>query len=98
MKLTLSEKQKNMIDIPGWELLDTRDAIHKRFEFKDFLEAMKFMSEVAVIAENINHHPEWSNVWNRVEITLSTHDANGLTSLDFQLAKEIERIFKRFKA
>jgi 4a-hydroxytetrahydrobiopterin dehydratase len=95
MKLALSEIQKNLVDFPGWELLATREAIHKSFLLKDFLEAMKFINQIALVAEKMNHHPEWSNVWNRIDITLCTHDANGLTILDFQLAKEIEKIYQK---
>lgn len=93
MKLTPSETQKNLINLPDWEFLATREVIHKSFLLKDFLEAMKFMNQIALVAEKINHHPEWTNVWNRVDITLCTHDANGLTILDFQLANEIEKIY-----
>ena len=90
--LSESDKNKNLLNLPGWVVLENRDAIHKKFEFKDFLEAMRFMNQIALVADEMNHHPEWSNVWNRVEITLSTHDCDGLTILDFNLANAIEKM------
>jgi 4a-hydroxytetrahydrobiopterin dehydratase len=78
--------------LPGWARVEGRSAIHKRFVFADFNQAWGFMSRVALVAEQLNHHPEWFNVWNKVEITLSTHDAGGLSSNDFQLAAAIERL------
>ena len=71
----------------GWTKVNDREAIFKTFTFGDFNEAFGFMSRVALKAEQINHHPEWFNVWNRVSVTLSTHDANGLTVLDIDLAE-----------
>ena len=65
-------------------------AISKTFTFKDFVAAWGFMSRVALLAEKRNHHPDWRNVWNKVEITLSTHDAGGLSTLDFELARTID--------
>ncbi len=93
--LTSAEKQQYLQGVPGWQVMEQRDAIQKIFVFQDFLEAMKFMNQIAVVAEKMNHHPEWFNVFNRVEITLSTHDASGLTILDFELAKEIEAIYQQ---
>lgn len=77
--------------LPAWTVLDGK-AIQRRFSFKDFSEAWGFMARVALLAEGMNHHPEWSNVWNRVEITLSTHDAGGLTGNDLALAKAIDAL------
>ena len=77
--------------LPGWELRDGKE-IHRRFTFKDFSAAWGFMARVALLAEGMNHHPDWSNVWNRVEITLSTHDAGGLTGNDTALAKAIDAL------
>lgn len=71
----------------GWTLRTDRDAIQKTYTFQDFNEAFGFMSRVALQAEKMNHHPEWFNVWNRVEITLTTHDAGGLSVLDLELAR-----------
>jgi 4a-hydroxytetrahydrobiopterin dehydratase len=80
--------------LPGWRMLDTRDAISKTFTFPDFSAAFGFMARAALAAEKMNHHPEWFNVWNRVEVTLSTHDAGGLTERDLKLAEAMERIAK----
>mgnify|MGYP002876151016 CR=1 FL=1 len=72
--------------LDGWAKLPVRSAITKTFLFKDFNQAWGFMSRCALLAEQLNHHPEWFNVYNRVEVTLSTHDAGGLSSLDVELA------------
>ncbi len=71
----------------GWAAQSDRDAIHKQFKFKNFVEAMGFMTRAGIHAEKLNHHPEWSNVYSRVEVTLTTHDADGLSELDVKLAK-----------
>lgn len=77
-------------DLPGWSLVEGRDAITRSFRFADFNEAWGFMGRVALLAEKQDHHPEWFNVWNRVEITLSTHDAGGLSARDVALARAID--------
>ena len=77
-------------DLPGWEPVEGRDALKKTFKFKSFNEAWGFMTRVALAAEKLNHHPEWFNVYNRVEITLTTHDCDGLSDLDVKLAKRID--------
>lgn len=79
-------------DLPGWTLVQGRDAIARTFRFADFSEAWGFMSRVALLAEKHDHHPEWLNVWNRVEITLSTHDAGGLSVRDVALARAIDAL------
>jgi 4a-hydroxytetrahydrobiopterin dehydratase len=79
-------------DLPGWSRVKKRTAICKIFKFKDFNAAFGFMARVALIAEKMDHHPEWSNVYNRVDITLSTHDVKGVTELDIKLAAEMERL------
>lgn len=71
-------------------------SISRNFQCKNFVEAFSFMSAVALMAERMNHHPDWSNVYNRVQIELSTHDVGGLSNNDFDLATEIDSIFKRF--
>jgi 4a-hydroxytetrahydrobiopterin dehydratase len=76
-------------DLPGWSGGD--DFITKVFQFKDFAQAFGFMSEIAVVAEAMNHHPQWYNVYNRVDVTLTTHDAGGLTEKDVVLAKRMEQ-------
>jgi 4a-hydroxytetrahydrobiopterin dehydratase len=78
--------------LPGWQLATARDAIHRRFTFADFSAAWGFMSRVALLAEQHGHHPEWSNVWNRVDITLTTHDAGGLSERDVALAQAIDAL------
>lgn len=78
--------------LPDWKLASGRDAIEKTFKFKDFSEAFGFMTRAALVAEKLDHHPEWSNVWNRVEVTLSTHSAGGLTDLDLRLAEAMDKI------
>ena len=81
------------LDIPpGWERVSGRNAIARKFEFKDFNAAFAFMTRVALLAEKMDHHPEWSNVWNRVDVTLATHSAGGLTELDVKLAEAMDRI------
>ena len=74
----------------GWEIDGERDAIHKDFTFKNFVEAFGWMTRIAIQAEKMNHHPEWFNVYKTVKVTLSTHDAGGLTELDVKLARKME--------
>jgi len=80
--------------LPGWSLEE--GFITKTFVFKDFSEAFSFMTRVAFLAEKMNHHPNWSNVYNQVNIRLSTHDAGGLTTMDFELAKQIDTLHHGF--
>lgn len=75
----------------GWGLVDGREAVQKVFRFKDFNAAFGWMTRVAMEAEKLDHHPEWRNVWNRVEVVLTTHDAKGLTVLDLDLARAMDR-------
>ena len=91
-KLDQAARQALAARLPGWWTVDGRDAIQKAFKFKDFSEAFGFMSRAALVAEKMDHHPEWSNVWNRVEVVLSTHSAGGLTELDVKLAEAMDRI------
>src|SRR5262245_50120814 len=90
--LTGEPRASALARLNGWRVLDNRDAIAKSFKFRDFNAAFGFMTRVALIAERMNHHPEWSNVWNRVDMTLSTHDAGGLTQRDVDLALAIDRV------
>lgn len=83
-------------ELTAWSLVDGRDAISRTFTFTNFNQAWGFMSRVALVAEKLDHHPEWFNVWNRVDVTLSTHDAGGLTELDVRLARAMERIAGQF--
>jgi 4a-hydroxytetrahydrobiopterin dehydratase len=78
--------------LPTWTLVAGRDAITKTFTFRDFSEAFGFMARVALAAERMDHHPEWRNVWNRVEVTLSTHSAGGLSARDLELAERMDEI------
>ena len=91
-KLNATERAGLSATLPAWKLVDGRDAITRALRFKDFSEAWGFMARVALLAEAQDHHPEWFNVWNRVEITLSTHDASGLSARDVRLAQEIDAI------
>jgi len=78
--------------LPAWSLQPGRDALVRTFVFADFVQAFGFMTQVALLAEKMDHHPEWSNVYNRVEITLTTHDCNGLSARDLTLASAIDRL------
>ena len=78
-------------DLPSWKIVDGK--LHREFGFDDFVSAFGFMTGVALIAERMNHHPEWSNAYNRVVIDLTTHDAGGLTELDFELAAAATSLF-----
>ena len=91
-KLNATEQAGLSATLPEWKLVEGRDAITRTFRFKDFSEAWGFMARVALLAEAQDHHPEWFNVWNRVEITLSTHDAGGLSARDVRLAQAIDAI------
>ena len=76
----------------GWSMVQDRDAIFKQFKFKSFVDAFSWMTAAAIYAEKMDHHPEWSNVYNRVEVTLTTHDVDGLSSLDIKLAQEMDQL------
>jgi 4a-hydroxytetrahydrobiopterin dehydratase len=91
-KLDAAARQGMAARLPNWRMADGRDAIERTFKFKDFSEAFGFMARAALVAEKMDHHPEWTNVWNRVEVTLSTHSAGGLTELDLKLAEAMDRI------
>src|SRR6185437_9907070 len=85
-------RQKALGALKGWSEVVGRDAIKKTFTFKDFNEAFGFMTRAALVAEKLDHHPEWFNVYKTVEVTLSTHDAKGLTERDIALAKAMDKI------
>ena len=91
-KLTDSEKSAALEEVSTWSLTENGDGIRNTFVFDDFNQAWGVLSRIALVAEKQNHHPEWSNVYNRVRITLSSHDVQGLTDRDIRLAKEIDRI------
>ena len=91
-KLDEAERNEALAALPGWTHVAEGDAIAKTFRFADFGEAFAFMTRVALEAEKADHHPDWTNVWNRVDIRLTTHDAGGLTQRDIALARRIEEI------
>ena len=77
----------------GWQMVEGRDAIAKTYKFKDFADAFGWMTRAAIWAEKWDHHPEWANVYNRVEVTLTTHDVEGLSALDAKLARKMDGLF-----
>jgi 4a-hydroxytetrahydrobiopterin dehydratase len=91
-RLTDSARSAALSALPGWALAEGREAITKSFRFRDFNAAFGFISRAALVAEKLDHHPEWFNVYNRVEVTLATHDAGGLTELDIALAKAMDEL------
>jgi 4a-hydroxytetrahydrobiopterin dehydratase len=91
-KLTGNARQAALAKLSGWSEVEGRDAISRKFTFKDFSEAFGFMARAALIAEKLDHHPEWFNVYNKVEVTLATHEAGGVTERDVQLAQEMNRL------
>lgn len=88
-KLAHEEITQEVSNLDGWDVLDERPALYKKFTFKNFNEAWGFMTRAALLAENMNHHPEWFNVYKTVEVTLTTHDAGGITELDIKMAKKM---------
>ena len=90
--LSEAERAEALDGLPDWDYDESRDAITRKILFTDFAEAFGFMTQVALIAERANHHPEWTNVWNRVEVLLTTHDAGGLSHRDIELAEAIDGI------
>ena len=97
-KLTLSDIQNRFSDLndSGWKLSEDHSALSKTFRFPTFKDAFAWMTLVADAAEALDHHPDWSNSWNRVTVSLTTHDRKGLTSLDFDLATEMENLATRY--
>jgi len=88
--LSTAQRQAALDQLPGWRAAEDGDAIEKTFSFADFSTAFAWMTRVAMAAEKINHHPEWRNVYATVEVTLTTHDAVGVTDLDFKLAARMD--------
>jgi 4a-hydroxytetrahydrobiopterin dehydratase len=91
-KLTAEARKQALAKLTGWNEVQGRDAITKKYVFKDFNEAFGFMTRAALLAEKLDHHPEWFNVYKTVEVTLSTHDAGGLTELDVTLAQAMNAL------
>lgn len=90
-KLNDAEVQENLVRAKGWTLVNGK--LHRAFECKDFVSAFGNMTQVALVAEAMNHHPEWFNVWNKVIVDLNTHSVKGISNLDFELAGKINEIF-----
>ena len=90
--LNSAQRQDALENLTGWSEATGGKAIRKMFEFRDFKQAFGFMSQAALKAEQMDHHPEWSNVYNKVDVTLSTHDAGGVTELDIQLAAFMDNV------
>jgi 4a-hydroxytetrahydrobiopterin dehydratase len=91
-RLSPADRQAALKRLSGWKDVEGRDAIAKRFVFADFNEAFGFMARVALVAEKMDHHPEWTNVYKTVDVTLSSHDAGGVSERDIKLAEAMERI------
>ncbi|MDF1687651.1 MAG: 4a-hydroxytetrahydrobiopterin dehydratase [Parvibaculaceae bacterium] len=87
-----TERTQALATLQGWKEIEGRDAIQKTFKFVDFSEAFGFMCRIALEAERTDHHPEWFNVYNKVDVTLTTHDANGITYRDIELAQKMDVI------
>jgi len=90
--LTEDELKEGLKELPGWDLLDNK--LHKQYKFDSFAEAMGWMATVAIYADKIDHHPEWSNVYNRVTVDLITHSYYSVSTLDLELARFMERVFR----
>jgi len=91
-QLTPEERAEALRELPQWTLRDDASAIYRSFRFDDFNQAFGFMTRVALLAEKADHHPEWSNIYNRVEVTLTTHEAGGLSQRDVNMAWAIDRL------
>jgi len=95
-RLSPDDARSQLAALPQWRHDEQRDAIAREFVFADFTQAFAFMTQLALVAERLGHHPEWSNVYNRVDIVLTTHDAGGLTPLDFEFARHADGAYRRF--
>ena len=91
-KLSAEERIEALSQLKGWQEVEGRDAINRKYVFANFVEAFGFMTQAALIAEKMNHHPEWSNVYRDVDVTLTTHDCGGLSGLDVKLAKKMDEL------
>jgi 4a-hydroxytetrahydrobiopterin dehydratase len=94
VKITGADAEERLGTLDGWQMSEEGDGISREFRFADFVEAFGFMSQVALVAEKLDHHPEWSNVYGKVSIRLTTHDVGGLSDLDFKLASRIDAFAK----
>ncbi|MFN0204972.1 MAG: 4a-hydroxytetrahydrobiopterin dehydratase [Planctomycetota bacterium] len=95
IKLTNSVVAKRLKTLSAWTICDNK--LHREYQFPDFISAFSWMTAVALVCEKMNHHPNWHHVYNRVEVDLTTHDAGGLTDLDFALAHEMESRFSSYQ-
>jgi 4a-hydroxytetrahydrobiopterin dehydratase len=91
-KLTSDERTQQLAKLNGWQAVSDRDAIQRSFQFADFNEAFGFMTRVALVAEKMDHHPEWFNVYNRVDVTLTTHSTGGVSDLDIKLSQQMDKL------
>jgi|TARA_B110001454_G_C12722124_1_gene435152 4a-hydroxytetrahydrobiopterin dehydratase len=94
-KLSPKERSLSLKKLTGWKMVKGRNAISKTYKFKDFSRAFHWMTAIALYAEKKNHHPEWFNVYNKIDVILSTHDAKGVSNLDIDLAKKMDLQFKK---
>jgi 4a-hydroxytetrahydrobiopterin dehydratase len=95
-KLSDEARKTALTKLKGWSEVKGRDAISRKFTFRDFNEAFGFMARAALLAEKLDHHPEWFNVYNKVDVTLATHDAGGVTERDVKLAEAMNRLAEPF--
>lgn len=93
IRLNDTEIASRVASLPDWQVVD--DALHREFEFDDFVHAFSFMTAAALVAERMAHHPDWTNVYNKVTVRLTTHDAGGISEKDFTLAAELSAIYKK---
>ncbi|MFK7838787.1 MAG: 4a-hydroxytetrahydrobiopterin dehydratase [Bdellovibrionales bacterium] len=91
-RLSDPQIEKELQNLSGWQRHETKHAIQKSFKFNNFASTWAFMSHIALIAEKMDHHPEWNNIYNRLDIILTTHDANGISTRDVKMAKSIDKI------
>lgn len=96
LKLTETEVRKRLSDLKGWNLVAGK--LHAEYKFKDFLSAFEFMKKLSKTINKLDHHPEWSNSYNKVSITLVTHSAKGITELDFKLAKAAAKLYRDYSS
>jgi len=94
-KLSNIQRQAALVELNSWQLVEGRDAFNRIFLFDNFNQAFGFMTRAALLAESMNHHPEWYNVYNRVEVTLSTHDVGGVSELDVRMAKALNIFYEQ---
>lgn len=93
----MSDLKKNLATLEGWKISNNEDSIKCIYNFKNFVEAFSWMTEISLTIEKNNHHPEWKNTYNVVEVILQTHDAKTITNKDFLLAKHMNNVFKRYE-